>query len=54
VPAKYVHAPWQLPNELQHAYGVMIGRDYPAPLVDHAAARALTLALFKSAGINEE
>ncbi|HAN54836.1 MAG TPA: deoxyribodipyrimidine photolyase, partial [Betaproteobacteria bacterium] len=54
VPAKYVHAPWQLPSEFQHAYGVTIGKDYPAPLVDHAAARAVTLALYKSAGGNEE
>jgi deoxyribodipyrimidine photo-lyase len=54
VPAKYVHAPWQLPSEFQHAYGVTIGKDYPAPLVDHAAARAVTLALYKRAGGNEE
>jgi deoxyribodipyrimidine photo-lyase len=34
---------------MQHAYGAMIGRDYPAPIVDHASARARTLALFKTA-----
>jgi len=28
---------------------VVIGRDYPAPVVDHAAARTLTLELYKSA-----
>ena len=54
VPAKYVHAPWQLSSEFQRAYGVTIGKDYPPPLVDHAAARAVTLALYKSAGGNEE
>ena len=31
----------------QHTDGVMIGRDYPAPVVDHAAARAVTLELYK-------
>ena len=31
----------------QEAAGVTIGRDYPAPVVDHAAARAVTLELYK-------
>ena len=31
----------------QQAAGVVIGRDYPAPVVDHAAARAVTLELYK-------
>ena len=29
------------------AKGIAIGRDYPAPIVDHAGARAAALALFK-------
>ena len=29
--------------------GVVIGRDYPAPVVDHAAARVVTLELYKRA-----
>jgi deoxyribodipyrimidine photo-lyase len=49
IPAQAIHAPWQLSNAMQHAYGAMIGRDYPAPIVDHASARARTLALFKTA-----
>ena len=52
LPARYIHAPWLLTADLQHAYGVTIGRDYPAPMVDHAAARARTLALYKAAGKN--
>jgi deoxyribodipyrimidine photo-lyase len=32
----------------QTACGVRIGHDYPMPVVDHAAARALTLARFQS------
>lgn len=48
LPAKYIHAPWLLPAELQRTYGVTIGMDYPVPIVDHAAARAVTLALFKT------
>jgi deoxyribodipyrimidine photolyase len=30
----------------QQARGVAIGRDYPAPIVDHDRARKLTLELF--------
>ena len=44
--ARSIHAPWLLPPALQQASGVVIGRDYPAPIVDHAAARAAALELF--------
>jgi deoxyribodipyrimidine photo-lyase len=44
-----IHAPWLVPPEIQRAKGVVIGRDYPPPIVDHAVARAAVLALFKSA-----
>ena len=38
-----IHAPWDVgPIELEAA-GVELGRDYPRPIVDHAAARAKTL-----------
>jgi deoxyribodipyrimidine photo-lyase len=38
-----IHAPWKArPLELQAA-GVVIGRDYPAPIVDHDVARQVTL-----------
>jgi deoxyribodipyrimidine photo-lyase len=41
--AKEIHAPWLLsPSRLQHA-GICLGRDYPAPLIDHAQARQRTL-----------
>lgn len=46
VPDPYIHAPWRLPPLLQRELGVLIGRDYPAPIVDHAQARARTLARF--------
>jgi deoxyribodipyrimidine photo-lyase len=41
-----IHAPWQVPPAIQHAKGVVIGRDYPAPIVDHARAREAALALY--------
>jgi deoxyribodipyrimidine photo-lyase len=46
VPGKFIHAPWTMTAAQQTACGVVIGRDYPPPLVDHARARAETLALF--------
>ncbi|MCE9630335.1 MAG: FAD-binding domain-containing protein, partial [Planctomycetia bacterium] len=38
LPSAYVHMPWTMPTEVQQASGCVIGRDYPATLVDHAAA----------------
>ncbi|MFZ2269389.1 MAG: deoxyribodipyrimidine photo-lyase [Azonexus sp.] len=43
---KYIHAPWQMGRSEQEALGVVIGRDYPAPIVDHAQARETTLARY--------
>ena len=48
VPQKFIHAPWKMGAAEQAACGVHIGRDYPAPVVDHAAARARTLARFQA------
>jgi deoxyribodipyrimidine photo-lyase len=46
LPDKLIHAPWLArPLDLQAA-GVVLGRDYPAPIVDHDAARVRTLARF--------
>ncbi|HCA81540.1 MAG TPA: hypothetical protein DEP53_17550, partial [Bacteroidetes bacterium] len=38
VPVKFIHAPHTMPLELQRESGCMIGKDYPAPLVDHSNA----------------
>ena len=45
--AAEIHAPWTVPPAIQQAKGVVIGRDYPAPIVDHAVARQAALALFR-------
>jgi deoxyribodipyrimidine photo-lyase len=47
-----VHAPWQIPPLRQQSIGVVIGKDYPAPVVDHATQRALALDLYKSKQLN--
>jgi len=38
VPSVFVHMPWTMPADVQQTAGCVIGRDYPTPLVDHAAA----------------
>lgn len=48
-PDKFIHAPWTLPPIEQRARQIIIGENYPAPLVDHAVAREKTLAMFKAA-----
>lgn len=49
VPRRYIHAPWTIPPLEQEAAGVVIGHDYPAPIVDHAVARTITLDLYAAA-----
>jgi len=46
LPAKHVHAPWQAPAAVFAQSGVCLGRDYPLPVLDLAAARAEALAAF--------
>lgn len=46
VPDRYIHAPWRMSAAEQSACGVAVGRDTPAPLVDHDAARRRTLARY--------
>lgn len=43
VPLPYLHAPWRMGRVEQESIGVVIGRDYPEPIVDHATAREKTL-----------
>jgi deoxyribodipyrimidine photo-lyase len=50
VPQKCIHAPWTMSAAEQAACQVVIGRDYPAPVVNHAAARERTLERFKAIG----
>jgi deoxyribodipyrimidine photo-lyase len=44
--AKEIHAPWLMPAERQRETGCVIGEHYPPPVVDHAEARARTLARY--------
>jgi deoxyribodipyrimidine photo-lyase len=49
VPAELIHAPWDAaPLDLAEA-GVVLGDDYPAPVLDHAVARHRTLDAYAKA-----
>lgn len=45
LPTRYVHTPWLAPGPELTAAGIRIGRNYPAPIVEHAAARQRFLAI---------
>jgi deoxyribodipyrimidine photo-lyase len=45
---KAVHAPWLAKAGVLEQAGVVLGRDYPAPVVEHEAARERTLKRFKA------
>ena len=39
-----IHAPWQATEETLRAAEIVLGKTYPRPIVDHAAARERALA----------
>jgi deoxyribodipyrimidine photo-lyase len=49
VPDAYLHEPWTMPPLIAAEARCVAGRDYPAPIVDHVAARERALAVFGSA-----
>lgn len=49
LPDAFVHEPWAASPIERAAAGVTLGRDYPNPIVDHAAARVRALAALETA-----
>lgn len=49
VPGQYIHEPWTMPFEIQVSSQCIVGKDYPAPIVDHGWARQRVLAVFGNA-----
>ena len=43
VPDEFIHAPWRMNIQQQQVHQCRIDTDYPAPLVEHSAARAMAL-----------
>ncbi len=48
VPVRFIHKPWEAPNDVLRAAGVELGSNYPRPIVDHRAARERFLQLASS------
>lgn len=46
MPDKYIHAPWTAPPMVLRGAGVILGRDYPVPIIDHALGRQRALDAF--------
>lgn len=44
VPVRWIHKPWEAPPT---CLPIVLGADYPLPIVDHAAARQMALANYK-------
>lgn len=44
---KQIHAPWLVEADVLRERGVVLGEDYPAPVVEHDAARRRTLSRFE-------
>jgi deoxyribodipyrimidine photo-lyase len=47
VPDEYIHEPWKMPSEVQRKSHCVIDKDYPAPIIDHAFARARALDAYR-------
>ena len=54
VPTRHIHAPWLMSAAEQRECGIRIGRDYPAPVVDHAQARKVALEMYGRRGARGE
>ncbi|MCY3600105.1 MAG: deoxyribodipyrimidine photo-lyase [Gemmatimonadetes bacterium] len=47
LPDRWLHQPWEAPPNVLGEAGVELGRDYPHPIVDHAAARHRALSAYE-------
>ena len=48
LPDRYLHRPWEAPDEVLAEAGVRLGETYPKPIVDHGEARQAALAAFEN------
>ena len=49
MPAQYIWEPWKAPKKVQEQANCIIGKDYPAPIVDHAKVSKQCIARMKAA-----
>ena len=46
LPDKYLHKPWEAPDEVLTAAGIRLGDTYPLPIVVHKTAREVALSAY--------
>ena len=46
LPDKYLHKPWEASEAILNTAKIVLGRNYPKPIVDHSAAREAALEAF--------
>ena len=49
VSEEYIHEPWNMPPMLQLTTNCVVGKTYPARIVDHAVQKDKAIAMFKAA-----
>ena len=54
LPNKWIHKPWEAPQDILEKADITLGITYPQPIVDHAAARVRALAAYKQFNSNLE
>ena len=47
LPTKWIYKPWEAPSTVLSDAGIVLGRDYPKPIVDHQVARLEALANYQ-------
>lgn len=50
LPDRWIHRPWEAPQEDLSCAGIRLGDTYPTPIVDHRVARSRALAAFEGLG----
>jgi len=48
MPDKFLHQPWEAPENIRDYANVRLGENYPAPIIEHKAGRERALAALKS------
>ncbi len=48
LPAHFIHKPWKAPYEILQKANIVLGKDYPFPLVDHISARNTALEAYEA------
>jgi deoxyribodipyrimidine photo-lyase len=51
IPTKFIHKPWEAPEDILLQAGIILDKDYPLPIVDLKLSRERALSAFK--GLSE-